>query len=54
MVWLVSGLPQPDSYQCGVSYQEVGEGVDAFVDVRDGELQENGYAFGDPTGPPAR
>ena len=50
IVWLISGLPRPDSYQCGVSYQEEGGGIDAFLDVQDGELQENRYAFGDPTG----
>jgi len=50
VVWLISGLPQPDSYQCGVSYQEGGGGVDAFLDVLDGTLQQNRYAFGDPNG----
>jgi glucoamylase len=50
VVWLVAGLPTPDSYQCGVSYQEEGEGLDAFLDVQDGRLQENRYAFGDPNG----
>jgi glucoamylase len=49
-VWLIAGAPQPDTYQCGVSYQESGEGLDAFLDVRDGKLQENRYAFADPTG----
>jgi oligosaccharide amylase len=50
VVWLISGQPQPDTYQCGVSYQEEGEGLDAFRDVHDGALQENRYAFGYPTG----
>jgi oligosaccharide amylase len=50
VVWLISGLPQPDTYQCGVSYQGEGDALDAFLDVRDGNLQENRYAFGDPTG----
>lgn len=50
VVWLVSGLPAPESFQCGVSYQEEGDGVDAFLDVQDGELQENPYAAGEPSG----
>lgn len=50
VVLLVSGLPAPDAFQCGVSYQDTGEGVDAFLDVQDGELQGNQYAAGDPTG----
>ncbi len=50
IVWLFAGIPVPDSYQCGVSYAESGEGIDAFYDVRDGRLEENRYAFGDPTG----
>lgn len=50
VVWLISGQPQPDTYQCGVSYQGEGDTIDAFLDVRDGALAENRYAFGDPTG----
>jgi len=50
IVWLVSGVPTPDAYQCGVSYQENGEGIDAFLDAQDGRLEENRYAFGDPSG----
>ena len=50
VVCLISGLPQPESYQCGVSYQEEGEGLDAFQDCRDGRLQENRYAFSYPSG----
>jgi len=50
VVWLISGVPQPDTYQCGVSYQAEGAGLDAFADVCDGVLQQNRYAFGDPTG----
>lgn len=50
VVWLMAGSPQPDTYQCGVSYQGEGEATDAFLDVRDGALRENRYAFGDPTG----
>jgi glucoamylase len=50
VVWLIHGMPEPDTYQCGVSYQEEGEGTDAYLDVQDGALQENRYAFGDPTG----
>lgn len=49
-VWLVAGWPAPDGYQCGVSYQESGDAQDAYLDVRDGALQKNRYAFGDPTG----
>lgn len=50
IVWLISGEPEPTSFQCGVSFEEHGEHLDAFVDVRDGRLRENRYAFGDPTG----
>ncbi len=50
VVWLISGEPRPDTYQCGVSYQEEGGGLDAYLDVRDGILNENRYAFGDPAG----
>ncbi|HEU4754351.1 MAG TPA: hypothetical protein VFU47_14675, partial [Armatimonadota bacterium] len=50
VVWLIAASEPADSYQCGVSYQETGEGLDAFLDVQDGALQENRYAFGDPTG----
>lgn len=48
--WLIGGFPEPASFQCGVSYEEHGAHLDAFVDVRDGKLHENRYAFGDPTG----
>lgn len=50
VVLLVAGSPPPDTYQCGVSYQGEGDATDAFLDVRDGVLSENRYAFGDPTG----
>ncbi len=50
VVLLFSGVPQPDGYQCGVSYQDEGEGLDAFRDAEDGRLRENRYAFGYPTG----
>ncbi len=50
IVWIIGARPQPETYQCGVSYCEQGDGIDAFYDVLDGKLQENRYAFGDPTG----
>ncbi|MBM3457428.1 MAG: hypothetical protein FJX77_02675, partial [Armatimonadetes bacterium] len=50
VVWLIGGSPRPDTYQCGVSYHEEGGLLDAFLDVRDGALNENRYAFGDPDG----
>jgi glucoamylase len=49
-VLLISSNPPAESYQCGVSYQDEGPGLDAFADVRDGLLSGNRYAFSDPSG----
>lgn len=50
IVWLISGAPQPDTYQCGFAYRGEGNAQDAFEDVRDGHLAENRYAAGEPSG----
>lgn len=50
VTWLISGAPQPDTYQCGFAYRGEGNAQDAFDDVRDGRLNENRYAAGEPSG----